>query len=274
MTTSTQHTSQTDLWHIDTVDVDEYLERIDHPRVAPSADALRSLHEAHVRAIPFENIDVVLGTHPGIGLDAVTDKLVHRRRGGYCYEHALLFAAVLEQLGFPVQRRIARVQPHRAGPYTHMLLAVHSDGEDYLADVGFGAGMMYPMPLRHGVEVDQAGWPHRLTYDGSLWTLSKRTADGWEPQHASGESPQYPVDYEVAHHYTNTHPHSPFTSQLIVMRLDHGISRRLVGNKLTIEHSDGNVEQSVVAPVELGTTLHWLDIPLDDAQLAALHRVS
>ncbi|MGH3929258.1 MAG: arylamine N-acetyltransferase family protein, partial [Pseudonocardiaceae bacterium] len=130
MSAPTQQATRADEWNVTSVDVDAYLQRIGHPRVPPSAGALRSLHEAHVRAIPFENVDVVLGTHRGLELDVISDKLVHRRRGGYCFEHALLIAAVLERLGFAVQRRMARVQPQGSGVRTHMVLAVHADGVD------------------------------------------------------------------------------------------------------------------------------------------------
>lgn len=264
---------ETDEWDVASLDLDAYLDRIGHPRVRPSVDgtdALRSLHEAHVRAIPFENVDVMLGTHPGLGLDVIDDKLVRRHRGGYCYEHALLFAAILEQLGYPVQRRIARVQPHRAGPRTHMMLTVPADGVDYLVDVGFGAGMLYPMPLRDGAVVDQAGWEHRLTRYGAGWTLSKRAKDGWQPLHAFDDTPQHPIDYDVAHHYTSTHPRSPFTGRLVVMRLDHGVSRRLVGDELTVERAGGSLERTSVSPERLDATLRELDVVLDAAQLAAL----
>ncbi|MGH3789024.1 MAG: arylamine N-acetyltransferase family protein [Pseudonocardiaceae bacterium] len=270
MSTPTLCIPGTDEWNVAALDIDAYLDRIDHPRVPPSAGALRSLHEAHVRAIPFENVDVVLGTHRGLQLKVIVDKLVRRRRGGYCHEHALLFAAALEHLGYPVQRRIARVQPHRPGPRTHMMLAVDADGVDYLADVGFGAGMLYPMPLRDRAVVSQAGWDHQLTHDGTLWTLSKRVGHGWEALHAFDDTPQHPVDYEVAHHYTATHPHSPFTGRLIVMRLDHGVSRRLIGDELTVEHSDGRLERTSVAPERLDATLRDLDVVLDTDELDAL----
>ncbi|MGH3923522.1 MAG: arylamine N-acetyltransferase family protein [Pseudonocardiaceae bacterium] len=271
MSAPTQQATGTDEWDVVSVDVDAYLQRIGHPQEAPSADALRSLHEAHVRAIPFENVDVVLGTHRGLKLEVISDKLVRRRRGGYCYEHALLFAAVLERLGFAVQRRIARVQPDRPGPRTHMMLVVHADGVDHLADVGFGATMLYPMPLRNGVVVDQAGWEHRLTHDGALWTLWKRRDHSWEALHASDDTPQHLIDYEVAHHYTATHPRSPFTGQLVVMRLDHGISRRLIGDELTVEYADGRFERISIPPDRLDTTLRELDVVLDTHEIDALH---
>lgn len=80
--------SPTPDWGIEDLDLDSYLARIDHPRVAPSLEALRSLHIAHVRAIPFENISVLLGGPPELGVKAVAAKLVDRARGGYCFEHA------------------------------------------------------------------------------------------------------------------------------------------------------------------------------------------
>ncbi|GAB3475773.1 arylamine N-acetyltransferase family protein [Amycolatopsis cihanbeyliensis] len=270
MTTPTLELTETRDWNIGAVDLDAYLERIGHPLVAPAAEALRSLHEAHIRAIPFENLDVVLGKHPGLDLGVVADKLVHRRRGGYCYEHGLLFAAVLERLGYTVHRRMARVQPHRSGLRTHMTLAVHAEGTDYLTDVGFGAGMMYPMPLRDGAEVDQAGWPHRIVRQGNLWALTKRNGDEWEVLHVSDESPQRPVDYEVAHHYVSTHPRSPFTGQLVVMRLDHGVNRRLVGDELTVEWASGRTERTRVLPERLAGTLRDLDLEPEPEDLAGL----
>jgi len=258
------------MWNIDSLDLDAYLARIGHDRVQPSADALRSLHQAHVLAIPFENIDVILGTHPGIGLDAIQSKLVGRQRGGYCYEHALLFGAALEQLGYDVVRRVARVQPHKAGPRTHALLKVGVDGQEFLADVGFGAGQLYPTPLKDGAVVDQAGWDHRLELQGDVWTLSKKTADGWIPQHASNDEPVRPIDYEVYHHYVSTHPNSPFTGRPVVMRVAEGVVRRLVGDTLTVEHADGRNTSRAVPAADLPDVLRSLDVILTDEEIDRL----
>jgi N-hydroxyarylamine O-acetyltransferase len=263
-------TPETGEWGIEALDLDAYLDRVGRPRAEPSAETLRSLHEAHVRAIPFENVDVILGRTPSLDLADIADKLVRRGRGGYCYEHALLFAAVLERLGFPVRRRMARVQPRRPGPRTHMVLAVEADGEDHLADVGFGAGVLHPMPMRDGAEADQAGWPHRLTHTDGRWTLAKLGPDGWQELHASTEEPQHPVDYEVANHYVATHPRSPFSARLVVMRLEPGVCRRLLGDELVVEHADGRVERSPVPPDRLDATLRELDVVLGPEQLEAL----
>jgi N-hydroxyarylamine O-acetyltransferase len=260
-------------WDVSNFNLPAYLERIGGTRTDASLETLYDLHRAHVRAIPFENVDVVLGTHPGIGFDAIQSKLVGRQRGGYCYEHALLFAAALEHLGFDVTRRVARVQPQRPGPRTHALLKVRIDEQEYLADVGFGAGMLHPMPLKDGAVVDQAGWDHRLTAAGDLWTLEKKTKDGWVPQHASDDEPQLLIDYQIYHHYVSTHPNSPFSTKIVVMRLDDGISRRLVGNQFTTEYADGRLEQYDVPDEEVGDALADLDVVLTAEELDRLQHV-
>lgn len=262
--------SPTPDWGIEDFDLDGYLARIDHPRVAPSLEALRSLHIAHVRAIPFENIGVLLGGAPDLSLKAVAAKLVDRARGGYCFEHAPLFAAAAERLGFTVRRRLGRVGPQRSGPRTHALLVVTVDGADHLVDVGFGASIWQPMPLVDGAEVDQAGWAHQIRKTDLGWSLWQRTADGWEAQHEFEETPQLAVDFEVGNHYAATGPRSPFVDKLIVKRLSEGVSRRLIGDQLTVEHADGRTETTTIGLDQLGEVLPGLDIDLTPEELDAL----
>lgn len=261
---------QIDEWTVGTLDLDAYLARIGQVRAEPSAVALRELAKAHVLAVPFENVDVVLGQHQGIALDAVIGKLVARHRGGYCYEHGSLFAAAAEQLGYPVRRLVARVQPQKKGPYTHMTLAVEADGVQHLVDVGFGAGMLVPMPLVDGAVVDQAGWPHRVIADGEWWRLQKQEDGGWTDLHAFTLTPMHRIDYEVYHHYTSTHPRSPFTGRLVVMRLEEGLRRKLIGDEFIVERPDGTKETTTIPPERLDATLRELDVVLTEDELAKL----
>src|SRR4051794_34635357 len=118
-----------DEWEIDRLDLDAYLARIGQEAGPPDAATLDRLHRAHVRTIPFENLDVVLGRPVATDLQSVQNKLVARRRGGYCYEHTVLFGAVLERLGYRVRRLLARIgdDPVRPRPRTHMALHVTAD---------------------------------------------------------------------------------------------------------------------------------------------------
>src|SRR6476661_8654900 len=99
----------TSAWQIDRLDLDAYLARLGVPGKEPSRSALAELHEAHVRTFTFDNIDVLLGQHPGVALDAVQEKFVGRGRGGYCFEHSTIFAAALERLGYRIRRHLGRV---------------------------------------------------------------------------------------------------------------------------------------------------------------------
>ncbi|MDQ7805824.1 arylamine N-acetyltransferase [Amycolatopsis sp. A133] len=256
-------------WGIGAVDLDAYLARTGQVRRPPSEAALKELMRAHVGAIPFENVDVVLGQHQGISLDVVSAKLVGRRRGGYCYEHSSLFAAVLEQLGYTVHRLSARVQPRRPGPYTHMTLVVDVDGKQFLADVGFGAGILDPMPLVDGHEVDQAGWVHRITRNDGWWILQNGDEDVLEFR----LNEMHPIDYEVYHHYTSTHPKSPFTGRLVIMRIEPGVSRKLLGRELTVEKPGGSSETTTIAPDELDATLKDLGVELTADELERLTKL-
>lgn len=259
----------TDEWGINAVDLDAYLARVGLPKSEPSERALRDLTRAHVRTIPFENIDVVLGQHQGISLDVVSAKLVGRRRGGYCYEQSGLFAAVLERLGYTVHRLTARVQPRRPGPNTHMTLVVDIEEQSFHVDVGFGAGIFVPTPLVDGQETDQAGWPHRLTEKNGWWTLKKGDEDLLDFR----VDDVHPLDYEVFHHYTSTHPKSPFVGRLVLMTLEPGRFRKLLGRELTVETPDGASETTTIAPEELDATLKDFGIELTPDELGRLKEI-
>lgn len=104
------------MWSGDELDLDAYLARIGmgradgtpHGELRPDLETLYAVHRAHTAAIPFESLDVLLGRPVALEVKAVEDKLVHARRGGYCYEQNSLLAAALERIGFEVSGRGAR----------------------------------------------------------------------------------------------------------------------------------------------------------------------
>jgi N-hydroxyarylamine O-acetyltransferase len=204
------------------LDLDAYLRRIGHAgALAPTRGVLDEVHLAHATHIPFENLDVHLGRPIRIDLASVQAKLVGARRGGYCFEQNTLLAAVLERIGFPVKRLLARVRlgASRILPRTHMVLEVEVDGSPWLADVGFGTvGILLPMPLAAGEAVRQFAWTFRLAEEPGLWVLQGRQGDDWLDLYAFTREPQYPVDFEMANWYTSTHPDSRFVHTVIVQR--------------------------------------------------------
>lgn len=205
------------------MDLDAYLERVGVAGRAPATLAtLATLHLAHAEAVPFENLDIQLGLPIRLDLPALEDKLVRRRRGGYCFEQSGLFAAALEALGFRVTRLLARVTMGRPQPTprTHLVLLVDTEAGPQLADVGFGSGgMLEPMPLEGGIERIQHGFRYRLDRLDDRWQLSLEGLEGWQDLYSFTLDPVFSVDIEVANHYTSTHPASRFVTTLTAQRV-------------------------------------------------------
>lgn len=232
-----------------TVDLDAYCDRIGY---TGSRDAtvgtLVGLHRHHAAAIPFENVDVLLRRPIRLDLQALQAKLVTARRGGYCFEHNTLFAAVLRDLGFEVGTLEARVRPPgatRTLPRTHMVLKVDVSGRGLLADVGFGGdGPVAPVDL-DGTPSDQGLDSYRVVDEDRTKVLQIRRATHWQDLYAFGLEPALPVDLDVANHYTSTHPGSPFTQTLTVQRSVDGERRILRHRTLTIRSAAGTVVEEI-----------------------------
>jgi N-hydroxyarylamine O-acetyltransferase len=261
------------VWEVERLDVDAYLSRIGyHGPLEPTAEILAELHRAHAESIPFENLGVVLGHGISLDIGDIQDKLIRSRRGGYCYEHNLLFSALLERFGFEVTRLVARVNPDRPGPRTHMTLNVTIGGRVWLADVGFGAALLEPIPLVDGAESRQGEWTNGVRRDADgLWRLRTRDDDAWNDLYAFTGEPQHPNDYRVYNHFTSTHPASPFVGQLVAIRLTPTERLTLRGTELTTVRPTGIVSQrQVPIPEMTGVLRKTFGIALDDANAATL----
>jgi N-hydroxyarylamine O-acetyltransferase len=217
------------------LDLEAYLRRIEYAgERRPSRAALHALHFAHVTHIPFENLDILLGRAISLDLASLQAKLVAGRRGGYCFEQNLLFSAVLQALGFTVTQLAARVRlgTDALRPRTHMTLLVDADGAQWLADVGFGAsGPLLPVPFDGQSVARQHAWAYRIVDEAGLWLLQSSRGGPWENLYAFTLEPQHRVDYELASHYTSTHPSSPFTQTLTAQQSAPEVRRILRGRE-------------------------------------------
>lgn len=156
---------------MDSAQVDAYLRRLgaEHPP-RPTAEALGTLHLRHLRTVPFENLSVHLGEEIVLAETPLHDKVVGRGRGGFCYELNGLFGALLSALGYGVTTLAARVYGDggRLGiPYDHMALLVRTEeGDDWLADVGFGAHSHGPLAVGERWEQVDGGGTFRIMESG------------------------------------------------------------------------------------------------------------
>jgi N-hydroxyarylamine O-acetyltransferase len=196
---------------------------------APTLPLLRALHQAHLFAVPFENLSIHYAQPIVLEDDALYDKIVTRRRGGFCYELNGLFAWLLRGLGYDVTLLSAEVARAAGGfnpPFDHLTLRVHGlGGADWLADVGFGDSFWQPLRLARDVtQRDADGHRYRLrAADGVVagagadYWLLEREADGaeWEPQYRFTLAPHALADFGDRCHYHQTSPDSSFTRKRV-----------------------------------------------------------
>jgi N-hydroxyarylamine O-acetyltransferase len=269
----------TDLWSVGQLDLDAYLARIGYPGMAsgmsqPSGPLLAALHRAHLAAIPFENLDIVLDRGVKVDLESVQDKLVYAKRGGYCYEHGQLFAAALERLGFTVDRLLSRVGPdgQPMGPRTHLTLRVAAGSQSWLADVGFGSSPPAPLELRAGPqEVD--GWVYEVVTgeaDGA-WKLRELQGADWVTLYRVEEQRVYPPDVVMSNHFTSTYPESWFTWQPIVALREPDAMYSMVGRGYTVTTPGHIKDRRTLTDEEFATALtEVFGLTFTDDDLATL----
>ncbi len=238
-------------------DLDAYFARIGYtgPREASLA-TLDGIHQRHAQTIPFENLDIQLGRRIAVDLAAIERKLVHEKRGGYCFEHNTLLAAALRALGFQLTVMLGRVrwQISDATPTAliHQVLRVEvPSAGPHLADVGFGSMSLF-RPLRWEFDVAQAGClePRRLVQRGDLIAHQARIGDTWRDVYVFTPTAVPGIDIEVANWFTCAHPQSPFRHNLRASRTLADRRYTLVNSDFTLRHADGRVERRTIATAD------------------------
>ncbi len=242
-----------------TIDLDRYFARVGYagPR-APTRATLDALTSAHVRAIPFENLDVLLGRPISLEADAVFEKLVVRERGGYCFEQNGLFLEVLGALGFDARPLSARVRLDRprdlTPPRTHLFVRVELGGESLLTDVGVGGlSLTGSLRLFHDGPQDTPHEPRRILHEGGRWFHQASLGGVWSDVCEFTLEEMPPIDREVANHFTSTHPSSRFRQRLLVARAaDDGVRVTLLNDTLKVRGRDGVARETLLTtPDEL-----------------------
>src|SRR5262249_8012507 len=150
-------------------------------------ETLESIHALHPAAIPFENLNQLLGLPVPLDLDSLQTKLVTAGRGGWCFEQNTLLQHALTALGFSITTLAARGlwnsppgQP--VPPRTHMLLLIDLGGSPYIADVGFGGNVLTaPLRLEANIAQSTPHEPHRLAPLENGFVLEACIGAEWKP---------------------------------------------------------------------------------------------
>jgi N-hydroxyarylamine O-acetyltransferase len=254
------------------LDLAAYFDRIGYQgAIEPTLDVLRALHRLHPQAIPFENLDPFLGRPVDLDLAAVQRKLVGSKRGGYCFEHNLLFMEALRAIGFAVTGLAARVlwqQPDDAiTPRTHMLIRVELAARTWLADVGFGGlTQTAPLLLELGLGQQTLHDAFRVVDDDAAFRMQAKAGGEWRTLYRFDMQEQFLVDYAISNYFLSTNPTSRFVLNLLAARALPGHRLALLNNRLSIHHRNGRTERTEFAdPAELAQALESrFDISIAD----------
>ncbi|MEG3130601.1 arylamine N-acetyltransferase [Pantoea cypripedii] len=211
----------------------------------PDLQTLQALHRVWPQTIPFENIEALLNRPVSMELADIAEKLLIKRRGGYCFEHNLLFKQILEEVGFAVTSHLARVvwgleQPE-VRPQTHMLLLVTLNGGKYIADVGFGGvSLTAPRRLEEG---EQQGLVLERT-GSDQWLLSLGGEADKKLMYVFDERQCEFPDILVASHFVATYEDSLFRHNLVMAGLLEGEQYNLFNQHLTIHGREKTEQQT------------------------------
>jgi N-hydroxyarylamine O-acetyltransferase len=241
------------------------------PAEAPAADVrgLRAVHRAFVARVPYDGLAVQLGESGPLSVEPLVARVLHGGRGGYCFEINTVLMALLEALGFTVERRQAIVGERgarAAGERTnHLALVVDVGGERFLADAGWGEGPLDPLPLREG-PFSAGSFTYSLERepDGGWWIAGHEW--GSAPGFWCSDAPAELEDFAEHHRRLSTTPESPFVRTLVVQRPQDDRIVTLRARTLFVDGPGLRERRVLDDAAELAATLH-AEFGIDPATL-------
>ncbi|MDX2362364.1 MAG: arylamine N-acetyltransferase [Crocinitomicaceae bacterium] len=216
----------------------KYLNRIKLDECTADLAGLMKLQEHHTENIPFENLDIVVGRTIALNHDHLFEKVVMKKRGGYCFELNVLYAELLRSLGFfpkPVLGRVWLSNPKGTPPRNHLANLVELEGRTYVTDVGFG-GLITRFPLDINVSSpvnDNDGIVRVIPFTDGQFMIQRQTEKGWENQYSFDTVEISEEDIDISNYYMSTHPNSHLIHHKIVGRNTKDGRIGLFNNKLS-----------------------------------------
>ena len=243
---------------------DRYLDALGLSRTEPSLPALAAITRRHVATFPFSSVGPRLGNDLPLDLDSLFERIVMRRRGGYCFEQNGLLFEVLQELGYDVHVQLARVIYNRdyLPGLTHRVTRVALDGQMYVADVGFGPlGPPVPVPMPRAAD-DRGGqhptdvWTYRIHEPRpGEFHLQSRAEGAPFSLYRFDLVPYGPYDCEIGHFYSHRHPEATFVNNLVVSRILTDEIRSLRNREYWVIRPDGQVATSLSDAMHLHEVL-------------------
>ena len=248
---------------------EKYLKRINYDGVlAVSYDTLSRLTYCHFTSVPYENLDILNHIPLSLEIPDIYDKIVNRRRGGYCFELNALFNWLLKEIGFHTDSFLSRFlmnEPTDKIPIRrHRVMKTVIEGKAYIADVGVGVEVpLYPLELIENKETEIRGIIYRFRKDELLgWVLQsrnfKKNESEWKDIYGFTEEIQYEIDFVQPNFWCQYSPDSPLNRQhKIALRTETG-KYAIDGYIFRIYDTSGsqlNITEKMVEPSDMKNIL-------------------
>lgn len=237
------------------MNIDLYLNILEIQKSAPTLNFLNHLIANHQKAISFNNLAVYF--NPGqilnLELEALFEKVVFNREGGYCFENNKVFFYLLKKLGFDVSAQAARVLYGQSGdtPRTHRMTLVTLNGKRYVTDVGFGR---FAPPVAVPLEGNETN-SYSIVKNRDTYLLQIEKDGNTIDLYTFDEGHYQESDFVVANYFTNTHPSSKFVNNLTLSKRDGDVVEVINGKTYSRISAEGRTDQEIKTAEEFSSIL-------------------
>ncbi len=240
-------------------EISQYLSRLKLDDCNPTLAGLTDLQEHHMENIPFENLDIIVGRTIALDYEHLFEKVITKKRGGYCFELNTLYGELLRSLGFAPKAVLGRVwlsNPKRTPPRNHLAHILDLGGKTYVTDVGFG-GLMTRIPLDINISSpvsDKDGMMRVVQFADHQYMIQRQIETVWTNQYSFENVVISEEDISISNYYMSTHPKSHFFHHRFVGKNTKDGRIGLFNNKISIREGMKIVEKK---KVHFGND--WLD---------------
>lgn len=261
-------------------DVDEYLDRIAFPdglEPLPDYDTLQTIVLHHALAIPFENVDPVLGRTPDLSPSGLMRKLVRSKRGGWCHEHSSILRLALSEIGFRTRLGLARARfnvprgQDVAKGHSVLFVGLPESEEEFLLEVAYGSlRMSAPIKLEEGLVQETLHGTCRLLREPQGWVLQvQKPSEEWADVFLVEDAPVTAADIDMVNWaLANRRGSSVREEVTLAIAMDGGGRMVLAKGKLTVTENGKKIEEQVSGIDQLAQALAKIGIQLGDSDLA------
>jgi len=238
------------------METEKYFERIEYKGLAgPVIEVLNALQKNHLLSVPFENLDIHYKIPIELDLSRIFEKIVIRRRGGFCYELNGIFYELLSSIGFDVKIVSARVFDQKqqifSPEFDHLAIVAKIDSTDYLADVGFGEFAFRPLKIElNTIQNDERGAFRIGKYDDEYYQVAKQTGEKWAPEYMFTLKERDLSEFKDMCRYNQTSPVSHFTQNKFCSLATENGRITVTANKIKITEGDTITELPVTSEEE------------------------